>query len=586
MIYISIFLFILSYFFLPKTKKFLVFFGISLFLYFFLVNSYVIANYFTWKWVDESVIYHIFYWLEWAWFWENFELIIFWSIFLIISIILPFLFYFFTKKNYKNIKKSKKIFFIIFMFLAFLTNPIFKNFYDLWYLDFFDKNDISKLKYEVPEFKKKTEKTKNIVYLYLESFENLYTNDDIFPSLTPNLNELKKKSVVFENVDQAYGTSWTIAWMVWSQCWTPLINSGWWWNSMHWIEDFLPWAFCIWDFLKKANYELSYIWWAKIEFAWKWNFYKTHSFDNVSWKKELEYKLKDKDYQTDWWFYDDTTFGFVFEEFERLSKTWKNFMLATLTLDTHGDKWVISKSCPKIYDKNDLDSILNSYHCSDFLVWELVKKIQNSPAWKDTIIVISSDHFAMNQNNSFPILKKNQEKRRNLFMIIDSEESKKIYKKATTLDIWPTILTKAWFYVEKLWFWVNLFWKNESLPNSILKKFRKVYESFWTFPSLKKWIFIELEKNNLILNWKNIKFPVLIFLNEKNDTEKIIWPDIDNPNNIFEMKNKKTILINNCENREVCIKFINNSFDEKTLKFSEDKEISYDEILKNILKKN
>jgi len=39
----------------------------------------------------------------------------------------------------------------------------------------------------------------------------MHLNNDIFPSLTPNLNKLKEKSIYFEDLHQAYGTSWTIA---------------------------------------------------------------------------------------------------------------------------------------------------------------------------------------------------------------------------------------------------------------------------------------------------------------------------------------------------------------------------------------
>lgn len=36
---------------------------------------------------------------------------------------------------------------------------------------------------------------KNLVYLYLESIENTYTNEEVFPGLTPNINRLKKGSI-------------------------------------------------------------------------------------------------------------------------------------------------------------------------------------------------------------------------------------------------------------------------------------------------------------------------------------------------------------------------------------------------------
>lgn len=581
-LFLSSILLFISYIYLKKSKFFLIFFSIFIFIYFLLSIGYISANYFTWKGVDESVIYHFLYWLDWAWFWADLKIILFSFFLFFIWIFLSFFSYFYGKKLKNETNFLKQIFFIIFFFSSFFFHPILKNFYDLWYFNFSNKVIVWDKKYIIPENKKLDKTTKNIVYIYLESFEKIYTDENIFPGLTPNLNSLKEQASFFENIDQAYGTSWTIAWMVWSQCGTPLINSGWGGNSMHWITDFLSWAFCIWDFLKKSNYELSYIWWAKLEFAWKWNFYKTHSFDNVSWRDELIKKLKNQNYQNDWWLYDDSTFGFVLEEYKRLQKSWKNFMLTTLTLDTHWDTGVISKSCSRnIYDKKNLKSILNAYHCSDFLLWKLVSEIRELDKKNETIIVISSDHFAMSHNNSSHILKENQQKRRNLFMIIDWKKQN-ISKNGTTLDIWATILHKAWFNIKNLWFWVNLFSELESLPNSILKNYRNIYESFWAFPSIKSGIKFDWNNSKIILSNKEIKFPTLISLDEKMETKKILWNDIDNPDSIFKQKIENSILIDFCENKEkICIKFIWKNFIEKDFIFDFDFEIDYEKILEN-----
>lgn len=108
--------------------------------------------------------------------------------------------------------------------------------------------------YIKPEISKKEEKTKNLVFIYLESFENLYLNNEIFPNLTPNLNNLKQKSTYFSNIDMSYMSYWTISWMVWSQCWLPIKANPWeennTWSLKNW---FMPKAYCIWDFLKKID---------------------------------------------------------------------------------------------------------------------------------------------------------------------------------------------------------------------------------------------------------------------------------------------------------------------------------------------
>lgn len=579
LLFISIILFIASYFLLKKSKNNLIIFCVFIFIYFLLTGFFLISNYFTWKWVDESVIYHLFYWLDWAWFWADLKLIIFWFIILIIWIIFPILVYFFTKKTEQNLSIYKKIFFIILFFWAFFIHPLAKNFYDLTLVTSAPIEELKQtVPYVKPEVEKKWETTKNIVYIYLESFEQTFTDENIFPWLTPNLNKLKQEAIVFDNLKQAYWTSWTIAWMTWSQCWIPLRTSWWWGNSMWWMTDFLPWAFCLWDFLKKADYELSYVWWANLEFAGKWNFYKTHSFDNLSWKKELEAKLEDKNYINSWWLYDDSLFDFVFEEYERLSSKEWNFWLFTLTLDTHWDKWVISKTCENLYDSENIDNILNAYHCSDFLVWQLVEKIRNHKNFKNTIIVISSDHYAMKSNNNYSTLEENSEKRRNLFMILDSE-NQVISKNSITLDIAPTILDRLWFEIDKFWLWMNLFKNFESFSDDYLSEIKLFFETFWTYPTVKNGIDFDVDNKKIFLDWKELKLPTLIYLNSKFDTEKILWDDDWDAFRLKENILENSIFIWRAKWWWIYVEIKKQDWTSKIFVIKENKKISFEEIL-------
>lgn len=579
LLFISIILFIASYFLLKKSKNNLIIFCVFIFIYFLLTGFFLISNYFTWKWVDESVIYHLFYWLDWAWFWADLKLIIFWFIILIIWIIFPILVYFFTKKTEQNLSIYKKIFFTILFFWAFFIHPLAKNFYDLTLVTSAPIEELKQtVPYVKPEVEKKWETTKNIVYIYLESFEQTFTDENIFPWLTPNLNKLKQEAIVFDNLKQAYWTSWTIAWMTWSQCWIPLRTSWWWGNSMWWMTDFLPWAFCLWDFLKKADYELSYVWWANLEFAGKWNFYKTHSFDNLSWKKELEAKLEDKNYINSWWLYDDSLFDFVFEEYERLSSKEWNFWLFTLTLDTHWDKWVISKTCENLYDSENIDNILNAYHCSDFLVWQLVEKIRNHKNFKNTIIVISSDHYAMKSNNNYSTLEENSEKRRNLFMILDSE-NQVISKNSTTLDIAPTILDRLWFEIDKFWLWMNLFKNFESFSDDYLSEIKLFFETFWTYPTVKNGIDFDVDNKKIFLDWKELKLPTLIYLNSKFDTEKILWDDDWDAFRLKENILENSIFIWRAKWWWIYVEIKKQDWTSKIFVIKENKRISFEEIL-------
>ena len=90
------------------------------------------------------------------------------------------------------------------------------------------------------------DKPRNIVWLYLESLERTYLDESLFPGLMPNLGSLEEESVSFTNVHQIYGTGWTIAGMVASQCGIPLVTPNGNKNSMSGMDQFLPGAEWYW----------------------------------------------------------------------------------------------------------------------------------------------------------------------------------------------------------------------------------------------------------------------------------------------------------------------------------------------------
>lgn len=62
----------------------------------------------------------------------------------------------------------------------------------------------------------------NLVYIYGESLERTYFDNDAFPDLTPELGALKNEGLDFSHTAQLPGTDYTIAGMVASQCGIPL----------------------------------------------------------------------------------------------------------------------------------------------------------------------------------------------------------------------------------------------------------------------------------------------------------------------------------------------------------------------------
>ena len=280
----------------------------------------------------------------------------------------------------------------------------------------------------------------NLVYIYGESLERTYFNNDAFPDLAPELGTLKDQGLDFSQTEQLPGTDYTIAGMVASQCGIPLFApfEG---NASASVSSFFPQNLCLGDILKNSGYENYFIQGANLRFAGKDVFLKSHGFDNLIGAEELKTQVKDPAYRNDWGFYDDTVLDEVWQKYEELSRSGKRFSLFALTVDTHHPDGFISRTCERksyAFDGKPNQSF-SAVTCSQQHIAALINRIKASPWFKDTVIVVSSDHLAMN-NTAWKYL--NKEDRKNLFFVIrgDEEQQDTLSMKRNTMDNGATVL--------------------------------------------------------------------------------------------------------------------------------------------------
>ena len=186
----------------------------------------------------------------------------------------------------------------------------------------------------------------NLVYIYGESLERTYFDNDAFPDLTPELGKLKNEGLDFSNTTQLPGTDYTIAGMVASQCGIPLFApfEG---NASASVSSFFPQNICLGDILKNSGYENYFVQGANLRFAGKDVFLKSHGFDYLYGAEELKTTVADPAYRNDWGFYDDTVLDETWKKFEELSQSGKRFSLFALTVDTHHPDGFISRTCQR-----------------------------------------------------------------------------------------------------------------------------------------------------------------------------------------------------------------------------------------------
>lgn len=280
----------------------------------------------------------------------------------------------------------------------------------------------------------------NLVYIYGESLERTYFDEQAFPQLAPELSALKNEGVDFSKTMQLPGTDYTIAGMVASQCGIPLFApfEG---NASASMSSFFPQNICLGDILKNSGYENYFMQGANLRFAGKDVFLKSHGFDHLYGAEELKSVVEDPAYRNDWGFYDDTVLDQVWKKYEALSSAGKRFSLFALTVDTHHPDGFVSRTCQRksyAFDGKPNQSF-SAVSCSQEHIAALINKIKASPYFKNTVIVVSSDHLAMN-NTAYKYLSKQE--RENLFFVLrgDKPQQDVVAVKRSTMDNGATVL--------------------------------------------------------------------------------------------------------------------------------------------------
>jgi len=229
------------------------------------------------------------------------------------------------------------------------------------------------------------EKPLNLILIYLESFNETFSNSEQYPGLTPRIDALKKR---FYSFDQIHSSSYvTIEGIANSQCGT-LMNMEYANSSLVTRKGRLTDLPCLADILHVAGYQQVYMGGAELAFAGKGAYFLDHGYDDI---KGWRY-WDDQGYQRfgDWGLSDTTLFNTAFETILEKRKQQKPFNITMLTLGTHVPGFIYPE-CPS-YPADKDTVFINAIYCTDYLLGEFIDKLEKNGVLEDTVVMIQGDH--------------------------------------------------------------------------------------------------------------------------------------------------------------------------------------------------
>lgn len=313
-------------------------------------------------------------------------------------------------------------------------------------------------------------KTKNLVYIYVESLETTYAdkkNGGVQPvNYMPKLTQLAEENLNFADVDGMGGfhslpkANWTLAALLTTTSGAPYglsVQD----TAMAAEAEYLPGMTTLGDVLEEKGYNQMFMCGSDSSFAGRAKYFQQHGnyeiFDLFS---AREQGYVPPDYKVNWGVEDKVLFDIARDQLTKLSDKGKPFNFTFLTVDLHATKGFMCDWCEDKYEHT-----ANVVACSDRLVASFVEWIQQQDFYKDTVIIITGDHPRMDK---YLVDGVSYYERTVYDCVINSDTEPQTDPKRrsfTPMDMLPTTLAALGFDIEgeRLGLGVNLFSKEKTL---------------------------------------------------------------------------------------------------------------------------
>lgn len=284
---------------------------------------------------------------------------------------------------------------------------------------------------------------KDVVLIYLESFERLYLDAELFGlDLAADLRDVMAEGKDFTDIRQVPGTGWTVGGMVASQCGLSVhskLDGN---EILNHLDPNAASGTCIARLLSALGYRTVYMGGALGSFAGKGRFLRHSGYDEVMGLRDFEDRVH-SDYRHDWGLFDDSLFELATERLEVLRAADEPFLLTLLTTGTHPPRGFVSRDCEPPAEL--AGSIRAGVYCSARQVARFVRDVLRGDPDRRTLVVLVSDHLVM-RADVISLLQAHQERRRLSFALIAPWLGpERIDRPGTLFDVPPTVLEALGF---------------------------------------------------------------------------------------------------------------------------------------------
>lgn len=311
-------------------------------------------------------------------------------------------------------------------------------------------------------------KTKNLIYIYVESLETAYASKEAGGAqemnYIPELTKLAEENVNFSASEKLggwqvlNGTNWTQAALFATTSGLPYAMQ----TEEEDLASSMPGVVSLGDVLRDKGYMQEFLCGSDGSFAGKKTYFEQHGGYNVVDVYEARKKgYIPKDYWHNWGIEDKVLFDIAKKELTKLSAKKKPFNFTLLTVDLHATDGYICKWCGKDHSS----TTANVAACNDKIVSDFVAWCKKQDFYDDTVIVITGDHPRMDVS----LVKDIPREERTVYncFINAAADCKRGSKNRvfTAVDMFPTVLGAMGFDLKggRLGLGTNLFSETDTL---------------------------------------------------------------------------------------------------------------------------